>query len=392
MQHETIAETARGARLSTPNRRSWRFFVGVSLGVGVGMGLMGWMPIGSPGRLTAASDEPAPLALIENTGAVFGRVAELVTPAVVYIEAKQKEKDGGTVNQEAGSGVFVRPASLKRPVVVTNLHVVAHAEPQAVEVILPDGRLLNPTRILTDEDTDLAVLDFEGENLPAAKFAEKGNDVRVGQWVLAIGSPFGLMQSVTHGIVSATQRRRLGLPQSMRIKEFIQTDAAINPGSSGGPLVNLRGEIVGVNTAIASHTGGSSGVGFAIPSLLVEQVVTELVEHGKVRRAFLGVEFPHVFMHERAVELGLPTARGALVSAIGQGSPAAKGGVREGDVIIEFDGQSVADDSHLINLVSQSAPGRKIEMIVWRQKKRVPLAVTLGEWGGLASSKADRTD
>jgi serine protease Do len=392
MQQATNVETSREARLWATVRPSWRFLVGLSFGVGLGTGLIGWKPISQTTRLTAASDEPAPLALIENTGAVFGRVAELVTPAVVYIEAKQKEKDGGTINQEAGSGVFVRPASLNRPVVVTNLHVVAHAEPKAVEVILSDGRLLNPTRILTDEDTDLAILDFEGENLPAAKFAEKGNEVRVGQWVLAIGSPFGLMQSVTHGIVSATQRRRLGLPQSMRIKEFIQTDAAINPGSSGGPLVNLRGEIVGVNTAIASHTGGSSGVGFAIPSPLVEQVVTELVQHGKVRRAFLGVEFPHAFLHERAVELGLPTARGALVSGIGQGSPAAKGGVREGDVVIEFDGQSVADDSHLINLVSQSAPGKKIEIIVWRQKKRVPLAVTLGEWGGPASSKADRAD
>jgi S1-C subfamily serine protease len=355
-----------------------------------------WSPGATPGlaarRAVAATDESNPLALLENTGEVFGRVADLVTPAVVYIEARQKEKDGGTINQEAGSGVFVRPIPEGRSVAVTNLHVVADAEPQAVEVILADGRLLHPTRILKDEDTDLAVLEFDADNLPAARFASKENQVRVGQWVLAIGSPFGLMQSVTHGIVSATERRRLGLPQSMRIKEFIQTDAAINPGSSGGPLVSLRAEIVGVNTAIASHTGGSSGVGFAIPAALVEQVVTELVQHGRVRRAFLGVEFPHVFIHDRAIELGLPSARGALVTGIGQGSPAAVAGLREGDVVLEFNGLSVADDSHLINLVSRSTPGEKIEVIVWRNKQRLPLQVVLGEWSPAGRAKEDRTD
>ncbi|MBY0586477.1 trypsin-like peptidase domain-containing protein [bacterium] len=367
----------------------------MALGVGVGTAwLVGDMLSSgsSARRVTAGSEESAPLALLENTGVVFGRVADVVAPAVVYIEAQQKEKDGGTVSQEAGSGVFVKPGNLTRPVVVTNLHVVAHADPKGVEVILADGRLLNPSRILEDEDTDLAVLEFSEENLPSATFAPSAHEVRVGQWVLAIGSPFGLMQSVTHGIVSATQRRRLGLPQSMRIKEFIQTDAAINPGSSGGPLVNLRGEIVGVNTAIASHTGGSSGVGFAIPSPLVQQVVEELVAHGRVRRAFLGVEFPHLFTHDRSVELGLISARGALVAGVGKGSPAAQAGIREGDVVLEFNGQAVADDSHLINLVSRSAPGQKVEMIVWRGKKRVSLAVTLGEWIASAVAKADRTN
>lgn len=349
-------------------------------------------PIASTNKLSAASDDSASLALLENTGAVFGRVSNLVTPAVVYIEAQQKEKDGGTINQEAGSGVFVQPGKLKRPVVVTNLHVVAHAEPNAVEVILADGRLLHPSKILEDEDTDLAVLEFAEEKLPQASFAPAGHEVHVGQWVLAIGSPFGLMQSVTHGIVSATERRRLGLPQSMRIKEFIQTDAAINPGSSGGPLVNLRGEIVGVNTAIASHTGGSSGVGFAIPAPLVQQVVEELALHGKVRRAFLGVEFPHTFTHQRSIELGLPAARGALVSGIGPGSPAAAAGLREGDVVLEFNGQPVVDDSHLINLVSRIAPGQKVEMTVWRGKKRVAMTVMLGEWVPSSLSTSDRPD
>jgi S1-C subfamily serine protease len=317
--------------------------------------------------------------LLEQTGEIFGRIADVVAPAVVYIEAKQRDKKGAVYSEESGSGVVVRLEESGRPVVVTNLHVVANASPQEVEIVFADGSLAAPTRIWSDRDTDLAVLDIGAVDAPAALLGDS-DDVHVGQWVLAIGSPFGLMQSVTHGIVSAKDRRRLGLPQSMRIKEFIQTDAAINPGSSGGPLINLRAEVVGINTAIASHTGGSSGVGFAIPSNIVRRVVRELTTYGRVRRAFLGVEFPRSFSHEKAQALGLPAARGALVSGVPANTPAQAAGMRPGDVVLEFAGRSVEDENHLINLVSSMEAGRTVRLTVWRDGRKTPIDVTLGDW------------
>lgn len=317
--------------------------------------------------------------LLEQTGEIFGRVADVVAAAVVYIEAKQRDQKGVVYSEESGSGVVVRLEDSGRPVVVTNLHVVADASPREIEIVFADGTLATPTRVLSDRDTDLAVLEIGAADAASARMGDS-DDVHVGQWVLAIGSPFGLMQSVTHGIVSAKDRRQLGLPQSMRIKEFIQTDAAINPGSSGGPLVNLRAEVVGINTAIASHTGGSSGVGFAIPSNLVRRVVRELTMYGRVRRAFLGVEFPRSFSHEKAHALGLPAARGALVSGVPANTPAQSAGVRPGDVILEFAGRSVEDENHLINLVSAMEAGRTVRLTVWRDGRKTPIDVVLGDW------------
>lgn len=351
-----------------------------------------WLVFGSPAagpivHATArANFSKESIALLEQTGEIFGRVSDVVAPAVVYIEAKQRDKKGELYTEESGSGIIVRPDDLGRPVIVTNLHVVANAKPEEVEIILADGRVLTPTRILSDRDTDLAVLATDAADLPSARIGES-DEVHVGQWVLAIGSPFGLMQSVTHGIVSAKDRRQLGLPQSMRIKEFIQTDAAINPGSSGGPLVNLQAEVVGVNTAIASHTGGSSGVGFAIPSNIVRRVVSELTKYGRVRRAFLGVEFPRSFDHEKALELGLPVARGALISGVPVNTPAQSAGVRTGDVVLEFAGRAVEDENHLINLVSATEVGKTVRLTIWRERQRIAIEVVLGDWNEYQAGK-----
>ena len=190
-----------------------------------------------------ADSEAAPsLAFLDHSGEVFRRVAKAVSPGVVYIESHQRDKAGEIYNEEAGSGVLIKIEGFERPIVVTNLHVVVNAVPRDIDVLLANGREYQPKQVWSDRDTDLAALDLGESDLPSVLTGDS-NLVHVGQWVLAIGSAFGLTQSVTHGIISATERRQLGLPQSMRIKEFIQTDAAINPGNSGGPLVNLRAQI-----------------------------------------------------------------------------------------------------------------------------------------------------
>lgn len=317
--------------------------------------------------------------VLNVTGDTFESVARIVSPAVVYIEAGHHDENGDVETEESGSGILVRPRSLGRAVVVTNLHVVAGAELQHVDVHLADGRRLHPVHVWSDEETDLALLDMGTETLPAARIGDS-DKARIGQWVLAIGSPFGLAQSVTHGIVSAKHRRQVGLPRSLRIKEFLQTDAAINPGNSGGPLVNLDGEVIGINTAIASKSGSSSGVGFAVPMNLVSWVMDELIVHGMVRRAFLGVEFPTRFTFERARDLGLSSPRGALVATVHPNTPAQLAGLRVDDVIVEFDGTPIEDDHHLINTVSQTPIGKKVGVVIWRDGRRLAVEATLGNW------------
>lgn len=341
---------------------------------------------------------------IEMTGNVFEAVARLAGPAVVYIEATPATTPATTppatqrrpptppppgspqgeesqVEEESGSGVLVRPEGLGRPVVVTNLHVVGESGPADIEVHLASGIVLSPVRVWGDEETDLAVLDLGAgaADLPAVRMGNS-DELRIGQWVIAIGSPFGLAQSVTHGIISAQHRRQIGISGKLRIKEFLQTDAAINPGSSGGPLLNLDGEVIGINTAIASRTGSSSGVAFSIPINLVRWVVDSLIKEGRVRRGFLGVEFPQRFTYERARRLGLASQRGALVSVVHPGTPAARAGIEVGDVILEFGGVPIDDESHLINAVSQAAVGQAIPIVVWREGRRVSLRAELVSW------------
>ena len=176
--------------------------------------------------------------------------------------------------------------------------------------------------------------------------------VRVGQWVLAFGSPFGLNQTVTHGIISARERGQVSLGSTIRIKDFLQTDAAINPGSSGGPLVNLDGEVIGINTAIASHTGSNSGVAFSIPINLVKRVSQQLLEKGSVTRGYLGVQLAPTFEPADALKLGLDRAQGALVEAVYPDTPAAAAGLRANDVVLQVDGVAIRNENHLINLIS----------------------------------------
>ncbi|QDU59879.1 Periplasmic serine endoprotease DegP precursor [Planctomycetes bacterium Pan216] len=349
----------------------------LSLGTGITASTMTACFLGTDVHAQSAFDDR--VRLLEMTASVFESVADAAAPAVVYIESQHVDDTGEVNSEDSGSGVLIRPAQLDHPIVLTNLHVVEGALLDDISITLADGRVITPTDVWADPETDLAFLDLDEPNLPAARLG-RSDDLHIGQWVIAIGSPFGLSQSVTHGIISAKQRRQLGIPGNLRMREFIQTDAAINPGNSGGPLLNLRGEVIGVNTAIASESGSSSGVAFSIPADIVHWVMGELLAHGKVRRGFLGVEFPNGFDFRDARRLGLSVARGAAVHRVHPKTPAARAGLKPKDVILEFDGQVVDSDAHLINIVSQTPIGKKVEVKVWRKRREVRLHAVLGDW------------
>ncbi len=190
--------------------------------------------------------------------------------------------------EESGSGVLIRLPKQKGTFVITNNHVIQSADPSQITISLADNRIMRPTRIWADPESDIALMLLDADNLPTVPLGDS-DTAHVGQWVLAFGSPFGLNQTVTHGIVSARERSEVSLGSTIRIKEFLQTDAAINPGSSGGPLVNLDGEVIGINTAIASHSGSASGVAFSIPINLVRRVSTQLLEKGAVTARLPGL-------------------------------------------------------------------------------------------------------
>jgi S1-C subfamily serine protease len=230
-----------------------------------------------------------------------------------------------------------------------------------------------------DPESDVAVLRVEGDGLPTVLLGDS-DSTRVGQWVLAFGSPFGLNQTVTHGIISARERGQVSLGNTIRIKEFLQTDAAINPGSSGGPLVNLDGEVIGINTAIASPSGSNSGVAFSIPVNLVKRIVKQLLEKGSVSRGYLGLQVAQTFEAADAAKLGLDRAQGALVETIYPETPAAVAGLRANDVVLQVDGVPIRNENHFINLISGLPAGQKIRLQVWRERRTVLLEAVVGDW------------
>lgn len=247
---------------------------------------------------------------LRDAGRVMAKISKQISPSVVHIEASHRTVLRGEV-EETGSGVIVKSTHLPGEYVVTNRHVIAGSELKEIKITLPDGRQLNPERVWDDAASDIAVMKVPVEGLTAASWAD--SDVaEIGHPVLAVGSPFGLSQSVTFGIISAKSRRSLKLgDKGVLNQDFIQTDAAINPGNSGGPLIDLNGRVVGINTAIASNSGGNEGIGFSIPSNLVSRVVDQLLEYGKVYRAYLGVKLDPDFDITKARALKLDRARGA---------------------------------------------------------------------------------
>lgn len=312
------------------------------------------------------SELAAEVASMERMSRVVKQVARLVRPCVVHVEATKVEQTQGHSESfdEAGSGIIIRHGGISW--VVTNRHVIAGAEAREISLRLGDGRTIVPTRVLSDPSTDVAILEIEDPQLGASRVGNS-DAVEVGDFVLAIGSPFGLSHSVTFGIISATGRRDLTLgAERIELQDFFQTDAAINPGNSGGPLLNLRGEVIALNTAIASSSGGSEGIGFAIPINMVMQVVDQLVEHGRVRRAYLGVTLDPDFQPGDALRHGLPTPGGALVKSVGPESPAAVAGIATGDVIVEFDAVRIDNDDHLVARAGLTPIGKTVQVVLYR--------------------------
>ncbi|MEX2027022.1 MAG: Do family serine endopeptidase, partial [Pirellulaceae bacterium] len=273
-----------------------------------------------------------------------------------------------TPQQSAGSGVIID----KSGVVLTNNHVVAGGG--KITVKLHDGREFEAVDVQTDPTTDIAVLKIKaGDSLPAATLGDS-DKAQVGDWVLALGQPFGLTDTLTAGIISAKQRA-VGIT---RHAEFLQTDAAINPGNSGGPLINLDGEVIGINTAISSSSGGFQGVGFAVPVNVAKWASSQLLKDGKVRRAYIGVGIQPV-NKDLADQLALKTPGGAIVTEVVPDSPAEQAGVQVQDVIIGFGGQAVQNSAQLYALAGRSQIGSKQPVVLIRDGKRMELTVTLRE-------------
>src|SRR5216683_593437 len=331
----------------------------------------------SQGGLSSASE-------VLRVSERFEAVARLVSPAVVYVEATKSSGPAAANKtrsvEESGSGVIVRVSGQRNPLVLTNNHVIAQAAPEQIAINLADGRLLRPGRVWSDPESDVAILRLDGADTVTSATLGNSDNARVGQWVLAIGSPFGLNQTVTHGIVSARERGQISLGSTIRIKDFLQTDAAINPGSSGGPLVNLDGEVIGINTAIASQNGSNSGVAFSIPVNLVKRVIQQLLEKGSVARGYLGMQLAQSFEPADALKLGLDRATGALVETVYQDTPAAVAGLRSGDVVLQVDGMAIRNENHMINLISGLKAGQRVRIDVWRSRKTISLEAVVGDW------------
>jgi serine protease Do len=270
--------------------------------------------------------------------------------------------------QSLGSGVIVSEDGY----IVTNNHVIEKA--QEIVVLLSNKKDYKAKLIGADPKTDIAIIKIDVKGLTALPWGDS-NKLKVGEIVFAIGNPFGLNQTVTMGVISAVGRANVGIAD---YEDFIQTDAAINPGNSGGALINARGELIGINTAILSRTGGYQGIGFAVPSIMARQVMESLVKYKKVVRGWLGVSIQDV-TSDLAEEFGVKDLKGALVSGVMKGSPAEKAGIKQGDVILQYNDKIVEDTGHLRNMVSQTPIGTKVHIKLLRQKKEVGVEVVVAE-------------
>jgi serine protease DegQ len=267
-----------------------------------------------------------------------------------------------------GSGVIISPDGY----ILTNNHVIESAD--EIEIALADGRKVKGKLVGTDPETDLAVLKVALNNLPSITLAKLDN-TKVGDVVLAIGNPFGVGQTVTMGIVSALGRNHLGINT---FENFIQTDAAINPGNSGGALIDTEGHLLGINTAIYSRSGGSLGIGFAIPVTTVKTVMESIIKNGQVVRGWIGVE-PQDITPELAESFGLQKASGTIIAGVLRGGPADKAGIKPGDILLSVGDKPVSDTVSMLNLVAQLTPGEKIALTVMRKANKTELSVVVGK-------------
>ncbi len=321
----------------------------------------------------------------------FTAAAELSTPAVVHVKSNMMVQTRNMWNmdpfggffddgwgfgrpqqhnaQSTGSGVITTPDGY----IVTNNHVVNDA--QSVEVVLEDGRTYTAQVVGTDPSTDLALLKIDETNLPILTFGNSDN-LRVGEWVLAVGNPFNLTSTVTAGIVSAKARNINILKDKMAIESFIQTDAAVNPGNSGGALVNARGELVGINTAIASNTGSYSGYSFAVPVEIVKKVIDDLMNHGIVQRAFLGANLIEL-NGDVAKKVGVQQTHGVYIDGVMEGGSAQYAGLRKGDIITAIDGKELRNSAELTEYVGRHRPGDRVQLTIIREGDKTEVPVEL---------------
>jgi len=383
-----------------PSRRSVRLLAGIGLVlVGLLAGILVMLvaeddpPPRPEARIVSQTAEPSPATrsvteadsgreLQDATPATlaerFRGVASRVRGAVVAIRVRSEDEGreqqnffgGPPQQQNLGSGVIISPDGY----VVTNNHVVDGAD--VIQVRLTDKRQFEARVVGANEATDLAVLKIDPPTDVPVLPIGNSDRVEVGDWVVAVGNPFRLTSTVTAGIVSALGRQLRIIDSSFGIENFIQTDAAINPGNSGGALVSLDGELVGINTAIASRTGAYQGYGFAIPSALVERVVTDLIEYGELQRGYLGVRIQEVNA-EVANEVGLDEIRGVYIAGVRSGAAADRAGLREGDVVEAVDGEQVDAANQLQSTVAMHRPGDVVSLRVWRDGDVQSVEVTL---------------
>ena len=308
-------------------------------------------------------------AILKAQEKVLKIVSEIISPSVVHITSDSVKTGprGERIKQhDEGSGIIIQRQ--ERFFILTNHHVIKDALNDNIEIQFTDNRTTNPIHVWYDKETDIAVLEVKEKELIPAKIGDS-NQTDIGDFVLAVGSPFGLNSSVTFGIISAKGRRALNIDANVNLQDFIQTDAAINPGNSGGPLVNLQGEVIAMNTAIASNTGVSAGIAFSIPINMVELIADQLIIYGKAKRAYLGVTLESSFTPRQAKAMGIEMGNGARVSEVAPGSPAALGNISPGDVIVTFNKTSVDDEKHLYNLVNLTEIGPEIPVMVYRSGK-----------------------
>ncbi len=345
---------------------------------------------------------------LRQFGKAFSQIAKESSPGVVFIKVEKRHKIEGNIQMfkpfgderfPFGNEFFERffkglphgkdaPRAVPRDYIMigqgsgfiisanghilTNHHVIGGAD--KVMVNLLDGRLFEAKVIGTDEHSDIALLKINAKNLPILKLGDS-NQLEVGEWVVALGNPFGLTHSLTAGIVSAIGRSSVGVAN---YENFIQTDASINPGNSGGPLINLNGEVVGMNTAIINRSGGYMGIGFAIPINMVKLIKDQLIEKGSVDRGYLGVNIQNID-GELALQFDLQNRTGVLISDIGADTPAQKDGLKVGDVILEFDGKQVKEVGAFRNMVALTPPGKKATIKILRNGKVKTQIITLGK-------------
>ena len=291
--------------------------------------------------------------------------------------------------RSGGSGVIITPDGY----IVTNNHVVENST--KLRVKLNDGRTFDARKIGTDPATDVALIKVEGKNLPTLAFGSS-DALRLGEWVLAIGSPFDLQSTITAGIVSAKARQLDVIPDDFRLEAFIQTDAAVNPGNSGGALVNTRGELVGINTVIKSSTGSYIGYSFAVPESIVRKVVSDLKEYGIVQRALLGISYRYIdqdFIDAMGKEVGISTVGGVYVASVVEDGAASEAGLRKGDIITSIDGVEIDAPSKLAEQIGKHRPNDKIKIIVKRGENVKHFEVTLrNKAGGAELLPSDAVD